>query len=709
MATEWREVYILVMSADCLDKQCCGKAGSNLHKMGSMVCDIGDPCLRQSPIKVVVSVNKMLKPEKWQAVFDRDGKASSFHKALKLIILGGVDPSIRAEVWEFLLGCYALSSTREYRKELRAARRERYEELVRQCQKMHSSIGTGSLAYVVGSKIMDVRAYSKDDARKEADSEGRQASSNNTNKLNDYSDRNNNCTDTTYTCQRESSSDSSDGASVRESIDSAAYDSSCLVPSPVKFNCSSLRPQRQPHGAQYPVDDYFVFPALPVTDLFDKSDESDQENELQDGDSNGKLRVGTERMHSFQIDVNDELVIEPNGSRSDSVRHSTSSQIELVGGQGDRPYEQVLRQDIQKYKNKVLNKLRISDVPETSELYSSNCQGGEPSEDKVSEWLWTLHRIVVDVVRTDSHLEFYEDPKNLARMSDILAVYAWVDPETGYCQGMSDLLSPFVVLFDNDADAFWCFDMLLRRTRENFRMEGQTGVMKQLQSLWHILKLTDREMFSHLSHVGAESLHFAFRMLLVLFRRELSFTEALCMWEMMWAADFDESLAWNQAQNCLEPLVLQLPDDLATETGEERKEPDESNSKGGSQAKNATTEHASSDEAVMKSLISNHSFCGLTRTLWSRNERTHVRPGFSASRNREDDLPVFIVAAILILNRNKIIKETHSIDDLIKVFNDNVLSIKVRRCIRTSIKLRKKYFYKMIKYNDPSPQNDSLN
>lgn len=45
--------------------------------------------------------------------------------------------------------------------------------------------------------------------------------------------------------------------------------------------------------------------------------------------------------------------------------------------------------------------------------------------------------LVVDVVRTDSHLEFYEDTKNLARMSDILAVYAWVDPATGYCQGCS--------------------------------------------------------------------------------------------------------------------------------------------------------------------------------------------------------------------------------------------------------------------------------
>lgn len=47
---------------------------------------------------------------------------------------------------------------------------------------------------------------------------------------------------------------------------------------------------------------------------------------------------------------------------------------------------------------------------------------------------------VVDVVRTDSHLEFYEDTRNLARMSDILAVYAWVDPATGYCQGAGPFL-----------------------------------------------------------------------------------------------------------------------------------------------------------------------------------------------------------------------------------------------------------------------------
>lgn len=46
------------------------------------------------------------------------------------------------------------------------------------------------------------------------------------------------------------------------------------------------------------------------------------------------------------------------------------------------------------------------------------------------------------------------------------------------------------------------------------------------------MELSDVELFEHLSAIGAESLHFAFRMLLVLFRRELSFEESLMMWEV---------------------------------------------------------------------------------------------------------------------------------------------------------------------------------
>jgi len=38
----------------------------------------------------------------------------------------------------------------------------------------------------------------------------------------------------------------------------------------------------------------------------------------------------------------------------------------------------------------------------------------------------------------------------------------------------------------------------------------------------------------------------------------------------------------------------------------------------------------------------------------------------SSTKNGDDELPVFCVAVILIMNRQKIIKETRSIDDMIK-------------------------------------------
>ncbi|GMH19902.1 hypothetical protein Nepgr_021743 [Nepenthes gracilis] len=667
---------------------------ANFHLVGSMVRDMGDPCLHQSPIKV----NKMLKPDKWQAAFDGDGKVFGFQKALKLIILGGVDPSIRPEVWEFLLGCYTVSSTAECRWKLRTARRERYEELIRQCQNMHSSVGTGSLAYIVGSKVMDMRTLSKDDDRSDAEVERWQASVNSANRYG-YCDISDNCTDM-YTYQRESSSDSSDLVSVIGSTDTVMYDSSCLASSPTKCNSSSLKPRRETHESQCVVERFFDFPALPVTDLFDRSDEPERACELDDGrhSSQHKSRFKKETMHSFQINNNEDLIFESNCSVPSHFRDSISSEIEMVQSHCNKP---VLRSNTMKYKDTIIRRLRISDIPETQAMGASTSVG-DHTEDRVSEWLWTLHRIVVDVVRTDSHLDFYEDPKNLARMSDILAVYAWVDPDTGYCQGMSDLLSPFIVLFEDNADAFWCFEMLLRRMRENFQMEGPTRVMKQLHRLWHILELTDREMFSHLSQIGAESLHFAFRMLLVLFRRELSFNEALCMWEMMWAADFDESLAWDLERKCLKPLIVQLSGDSGTDMGEETRENDDGSLKGGSHGKNACKECSNSENAEMKAVASSHSFCGLTKSFWSRNDRMQLRTGISSARNGEDELPVFCVAAILIFNRHKIIRDTHSIDDLIKIFNDNLLKIKVKRCIRTAIKLRQKYSYKLMKTNSPA-------
>ncbi|XP_018441268.1 uncharacterized protein LOC108813260 isoform X1 [Raphanus sativus] len=663
----------------------CGKAGVvSLQKVGSLVRDLSEPCLSQSHIQVVITIGKMLKPEKWQASFDSDGRVSGFQKALKLIILGGIDPSIRAEVWEFLLGCYELSSTSEHRNQLRAARRKRYDELLNQCQTMHSSVGTGSLAYVVGSKVMDMRKSYRDESVKVATTtdENIEEACLDDNTDNHHSDWSNNGTDAPHVHRRGSSSESIDLVSGRDSPEGVVYKTS--------------------YGfAASPAGGYYDFPSLlPVTDLFgrkslDKIEVSTPDSEIRSEEED------EEGMHHFRVDKNADLVRE-----QQQHKPTTTSEIEVMHSDSVGPSS---------YPGPGL---RISEIASVKETPS---RVGNVTEDRVSEWLWTLHRIVVDVVRTDSHLEFYEDPGNLGRMSDILAVYAWVDPATGYCQGMSDLVSPFIVLFEDNADAFWCFEMLIRRTRANFQMEGPTGVMDQLQSLWHILQLTDKDIFSHLSRIGAESLHFAFRMLLVLFRRELSFNEALRMWEMMWAADYDESVAEALENDCLEPLVIHLPRKSEAEVSEEavyegngvsmKREPTSSKSgpisrssgllsRSGLLPKSGPLPKTGplSEESGMKS--SSYHLCGLTRSLWSRNDRTttrtpHVPCVVSAIRRGGDDaLPVFCVAAILIMNRHKIIKETRSIDDMIQIFNDKVLVFRVRRCIRTAMKLRRKYMYK---------------
>ncbi|CAA3026623.1 Hypothetical predicted protein [Olea europaea subsp. europaea] len=416
------------MSFDGKEKQWkCGKGGAvNFHKVSSIVRDIGEPCLHQSPIK-------------------------------------GVDPSIRPEVWEFLLGCYSLSNTAEYRSQLRAARRERYMDLIKQCQLMHLSIGTGPLAYVVGSKVMDMRMSFKDDGIREDEDQSRHNSEAHDNKVvNNNCVLDSNCTQISHTCRRESSGDSNDLVSVTASKE-GAYDYSGLVPSFGSYNCKSSA-ELEADGLQYVIESYLDFRPFPVTDLFEKSDKNEKEHRLHNDrhSTQRKLKFGDEYMHSFQIDSNADLVVESNGTLSKEDTPPPHSESERIYPDVD---ESLLLPNNLEFESEMLKMLRISDTPEIPTNNTITTRGGAASGDRVFEWLWTLHQIV----RRDNHLEFYEDTKNLARMSDILAVYAWVDPAILPRLCLSDLLSPFVVLFEDNADAFWCFEMLLRECVKTFR------------------------------------------------------------------------------------------------------------------------------------------------------------------------------------------------------------------------------------------------
>lgn len=133
----------------------------------------------------------------------------------------------------------------------------------------------------------------------------------------------------------------------------------------------------------------------------------------------------------------------------------------------------------------------------------------------------------------DDHLE---PPRrhHAARLVLILEAYTMYDSETGYCQGMSDLLSPFVALIDDDYEAFWCFVKFMEFARHNFRLD-EVGIRRQLNLVSSIIKTTDPPLFQHLETLGCEDCTFIYRMVVVLMRRELSFEQTLCLWEVMWA------------------------------------------------------------------------------------------------------------------------------------------------------------------------------
>lgn len=121
-----------------------------------------------------------------------------------------------------------------------------------------------------------------------------------------------------------------------------------------------------------------------------------------------------------------------------------------------------------------------------------------------------------------------------ARMVSVLEAYAVYDPEIGYCQGMSDLLSPILAVMEEDHDAFWCFVGFMRKARHNFRLD-EIGIQRQLNLISKIIKCKDLHLYRHLEKLQAEDCFFVYRMVLVLFRRELTFEQTLSLWEVMWA------------------------------------------------------------------------------------------------------------------------------------------------------------------------------
>ncbi|KAF8379779.1 hypothetical protein HHK36_029228 [Tetracentron sinense] len=397
-----------------------------------------------------------LSPQHWKSLFTPDGKFSDGGvKFLKKVRSGGIDPSIRAEVWPFLLGVYDLNSTKDERDSIRTQKRKEYESLRGQCQQLLKHSNEHFKSQETGG-----------------------------------------------------TSSNEDSGSCIQYLDSP--DSKDVVSARVSLSTEGGIP----------------------------------EDEDEDHPSHDKV-----------LQVSNSLAGDDDKSE---VIHAEASAVDRESSDSESSVEKPKSTGMEGSEENVPYKTAEDDSPPCN----TNTEGR--SKAHMAEDFTTWHRIIhLDAVRANAEWIVYSpaqaavseakarcsaeavglkdfdhlDPCRIfhaARLVAILEAYALYDTEIGYCQGMSDLLSPIIAVMEEDHEAFWCFVAFMRKARHNFRLD-EVGIRRQLNIVSKIIKCKDSHLYRHLEMLQAEDCFFVYRMVVVLFRRELSFEQTVCLWEVMWA------------------------------------------------------------------------------------------------------------------------------------------------------------------------------
>ncbi|KAL3642961.1 hypothetical protein CASFOL_013776 [Castilleja foliolosa] len=148
-----------------------------------------------------------------------------------------------------------------------------------------------------------------------------------------------------------------------------------------------------------------------------------------------------------------------------------------------------------------------------------------------------------DVVRTDRLLLFYDgdDNPNVYLLRDILLTYSFYNFDLGYCQGMSDLLSPILYVMRDESKSFWCFVSLMERLGPNFNRD-QSGMHSQLFALSKLVELLDSPLHNYLEQNDCLNFFFCFRWILIQFKREFEYDRTMYLWEVLWTHYLSEHL-----------------------------------------------------------------------------------------------------------------------------------------------------------------------
>eukprot|EP01135_Chromosphaera_perkinsii_P003632 Nk52_evm11s250 gene=Nk52_evmTU11s250 len=166
---------------------------------------------------------------------------------------------------------------------------------------------------------------------------------------------------------------------------------------------------------------------------------------------------------------------------------------------------------------------------------------------RYEQFMNTRRQIVKDVQRTDRDHHYYEKNESVVadKLEHILCSYAMFNPQLGYIQGMSDLLSPILYVMEDEIDSYWCFKTYMDRMKILLEA-SDTGMKYELKAMSSLLAFADPEFHSYLTSepeflesyrnsFDEHNLVFCFRWFMLNFKREFDFNSILRLWESLWS------------------------------------------------------------------------------------------------------------------------------------------------------------------------------
>uniref|UniRef100_A0A8D3D4J2 Small G protein signaling modulator 1b n=1 Tax=Scophthalmus maximus TaxID=52904 RepID=A0A8D3D4J2_SCOMX len=147
---------------------------------------------------------------------------------------------------------------------------------------------------------------------------------------------------------------------------------------------------------------------------------------------------------------------------------------------------------------------------------------------------------VLHYVRRCDRTYWYFTPENLEKLRNIMCSYVWQHLDTGYVQGMCDLLAPLLVILDDEVMAFSCFTELMKRMNQNFPHGG--AMDSHFANMRSLIQILDSELFELMQQNGDYThFYFCYRWFLLDFKREMVYDDVFSVWETIWAAKHTSS------------------------------------------------------------------------------------------------------------------------------------------------------------------------